>query len=190
LNVEQDLHGRISNNVCSYDLMDNPKYEKIEECLEVLNERLGETEQAHQLMKMKTFASNSQSAYLSMQRKMSSVNRLVAINAAARSQESLDTQQAREEKKGVQLADLEKIASLSGTEGPEGDDYVELTVQLDTTMKLYEQGGGDEKFIKTIMDALKLDKSLMKVINKRSGSVFVTFRVKSDGSLSLEDLER
>jgi hypothetical protein len=57
-------------------------------------------------------------------------------------------------------------------------------------MKLYEQGGGDEKFIKTIMDALKLDKSLMKVINKRSGSVFVTFRVKSDGSLSLEDLER
>jgi hypothetical protein len=57
-------------------------------------------------------------------------------------------------------------------------------------MELYEQGGGDEKFIKTIMDALKLDKSLMKVINKRSGSVFVTFRVKSDGSLSLEDLER
>jgi hypothetical protein len=79
-------------------------------------------------MKMKTFASNSQSAYLSMQRKMSSVNRLVAINAAARSQESLDTQQAMEEKKGVQLADLEKIASLSGTEGPEGDDYVEMTV--------------------------------------------------------------
>ena len=26
INVEQDLHGRISNNVCSYDLMDNPKY--------------------------------------------------------------------------------------------------------------------------------------------------------------------
>jgi len=26
INVEQDLHGRISNKVCSYDLMDNPKY--------------------------------------------------------------------------------------------------------------------------------------------------------------------
>jgi hypothetical protein len=40
------------------------------------------------------------------------------------------------------------------------------------------------------MGALKLDKSLMKVINKRSGSVFVTFRVKSDGLLSLKDLKR
>ena len=80
LNVEQDLHGRISNNVCSYEMMDNPKYQRIEECLEILNERLGESEQAHQLMKMKTFASNSKEAYLSMQRKMSSVNRLVAIN--------------------------------------------------------------------------------------------------------------
>ena len=82
LNVDQDLHGRISNNVCSYDLMDNPKYQRIEECLEILNERLGESEQAHQLMKMKTFANNSQSAYLSMHKKMSSVNRLVAINQA------------------------------------------------------------------------------------------------------------
>ena len=62
--------------------MDNPKYQRIEECLEILNERLGESEQAHQLMKMKTFASNSKEAYLSMQRKMSSVNRLVAINQA------------------------------------------------------------------------------------------------------------
>ena len=64
-----------------------------------------------------------------------------------------------------------------------------MTVKLDTTMNQYEQGGGDAKFIKTVTQALKLDKSLMKVMNKRSGSVFVTFRVKTDGSISLDDLK-
>ena len=64
-----------------------------------------------------------------------------------------------------------------------------MTIKLDTTMNKYEQDGGDKKFIATVTGALKINKSLMKVMNKRSGSVFVTFRVKSDGSLSLDDLK-
>ena len=64
-----------------------------------------------------------------------------------------------------------------------------MTVKLDTTMQKYEQDGGDQKFIKNVTSALRIDRSLMKVMGKRSGSVFVTFRVKSDGNLSLKDLE-
>ena len=55
-------------------------------------------------------------------------------------------------------------------------------------MQKYEQDGGDNKFVKNVTNALKIDRSWMKVMNKRSGSVFVTFRVKTDGSISLDHL--
>ena len=38
------MFGRIKNLVTSYDLMDNPKYEAVEQCLDVLDEDLGETQ--------------------------------------------------------------------------------------------------------------------------------------------------
>jgi hypothetical protein len=63
-----------------------------------------------------------------------------------------------------------------------------MTVNLDTTMQKYEQQGGDKKFVKIVTKAVKIDRSWMKVVSKRSGSVFITFRVKSDGSVSLDDL--
>ena len=44
------------------------------------------------------------------------------------------------------------------------------------------------KFIKTVTSALKIDQSLMKVTQLRSGSVYVTFTVDIDGSISLNSL--
>lgn len=82
-------------------------------------------------MKMKTFASGSQSAYLSMQRKMSSVNRLVAINKAAR-QDSVRTDDARGEK-GIQLVDLQKIAESSGGGTPNKKSRSILDKEIDKT---------------------------------------------------------
>jgi hypothetical protein len=40
--VDIEMHGRIANEVMSYDLMDNPKYNPIQGILEVLNEHFGE----------------------------------------------------------------------------------------------------------------------------------------------------
>ena len=68
-------------------------------------------------------------------------------------------------------------------------DYIEMTVKLDTTMEKYEEDGGDQKFVKNVTSLLKIDKSLMKVMAKRSGSVYVTFRIKTDGSISVDDLK-
>ena len=42
-----------------------------------------------------------------------------------------------------------------------------MTVKLDTTMQKYEQDGGDQKFVKNVTSALKIDRSLMQVIAKR-----------------------
>jgi hypothetical protein len=63
-----------------------------------------------------------------------------------------------------------------------------MTVRLDTTMQKYEDDGGDYKFIKRVTTTLMIDRSCMKVMSKRLGSVIVTFRVKTDGSLSLDNL--
>ena len=40
--VDSQMHGRIVNEVMSYSLMDNPKYNPIQGILEVLNEHFGE----------------------------------------------------------------------------------------------------------------------------------------------------
>jgi hypothetical protein len=57
IKLEQEMFGRIANKVCSYDLMDNEKYECIEPCLEILNETFNETEQEVELKRLKTFNS-------------------------------------------------------------------------------------------------------------------------------------
>ena len=56
IKLDPEMYGRISNKVCSYDLMNNQKYECVEQCLEVLEEDLGETLQEIQLKKLKTFS--------------------------------------------------------------------------------------------------------------------------------------
>jgi hypothetical protein len=62
---------------------------------------------------------------------------------------------------------------------------VEMTVRLDTTIQKYNDDGGNAKFIRTVTSALKIDQSLMKVTQLRSGSVIVDFTVDTDGSISL-----
>jgi hypothetical protein len=64
-----------------------------------------------------------------------------------------------------------------------------MTVKLDTTMQKYNEDGGNAKFIKTVTSALKIDQSLMKVTQLRSGSVYVTFTVDTDDSISLKSLK-
>ena len=51
------MRGRIANEVCSYDLMDNLKYECINPCLDALSETLSATDQELQLRRLKTFNS-------------------------------------------------------------------------------------------------------------------------------------
>ena len=65
-----------------------------------------------------------------------------------------------------------------------------MTVKLDTTLKKYEDDGGDEKFIKDVTKSLGINKSLMKITNKRVGSVILDFNVKVyDLNMSTEDLK-
>jgi hypothetical protein len=72
---------------------------------------------------------------------------------------------------------------------PEPIEQVEMTVKLDTTIQKYNKNGGNTKFIKTVTSALKIDQSLMKVTQLRSGSVYVTFTVDTAGSISLNSLK-
>ena len=64
-----------------------------------------------------------------------------------------------------------------------------MTVKLDTTLQKYEDDGGDAKFIKDVTECLMIDPSLMKITNKRQGSVILTFRVKGGQDKPQEELK-
>lgn len=65
---------------------------------------------------------------------------------------------------------------------------LQMTVKLDTTLQKYEQDGGDAKFIKDVTRSIGIDKSMMKITNKRQGSVILTMEIKGDQSSSVDDL--
>ena len=65
-----------------------------------------------------------------------------------------------------------------------------MTLKLNTTMEEYEAGGGDAKFIGTITSALGIQPQQMEVTDKWRGSVFLKFKVQSDGGISLQQLRQ
>ena len=53
----------------------------------------------------------------------------------------------------------------------------------------YENGGGDSKFIQDVAGGLDINTSKIQIIEKRSGSVYLTFQVICDeGQASLSGL--
>lgn len=56
-----------------------------------------------------------------------------------------------------------------------------MTVSLDTTLKQYEQDGGDEMFIKDISNSINVDKSQFRIIQKSEGSLIISFIVQTLG---------
>ena len=56
---------------------------------------------------------------------------------------------------------------------------VETTVTLDTTLHQYERDGGDAQFIKDVTQSIRVDASQARILQKRQGSVILTFAVRS-----------
>jgi hypothetical protein len=99
---------------------------------------------------------------------------------------ALDSKKIEERDKSVKGT---PVPSVAPSQTPVGSQRLEMTVKLDTTMQKYNEDGGNDKFIKTVTSALKINPSLMKVTNLRSGSVYVTFTVDTDDSISLKSLK-
>ena len=55
-----------------------------------------------------------------------------------------------------------------------------MTTKLDMSLGEYENGGGDSKFIQDVAGGLDINTSKIQIIEKRSGSVYLTFQVISD----------
>uniref|UniRef100_A0A7S3IM19 Uncharacterized protein n=1 Tax=Strombidium inclinatum TaxID=197538 RepID=A0A7S3IM19_9SPIT len=49
--VDEAMHGRMQNTIHSYDLMDNPKYKRIDRLLDIMQETFGFNEEIHGLIK-------------------------------------------------------------------------------------------------------------------------------------------
>lgn len=64
-----------------------------------------------------------------------------------------------------------------------------MTVKFDTTLKKYEEDGGDKKFIKDVTKSVGIDSSSMKITKKREGSVILDFTVKGDQNTSADVLK-
>ena len=56
---------------------------------------------------------------------------------------------------------------------------VGITARLDTTLKQYEQDGGDQSFIDDVTKSAGVHPSQMKITKKREGSVILSFIVKT-----------
>ena len=64
-----------------------------------------------------------------------------------------------------------------------------MTVKIETSMKKYQKNGGDKKFIANVCGALGIDRSHFEIVGKRSGSVILDLRVKSEGSMTADELK-
>ena len=69
------------------------------------------------------------------------------------------------------------------------EQVVEVTVKLETSLKKYEKNGGDKKFIHNVSQAMKVDKSMIEIVSKRSGSVILDLKVKGEGLESQDDIK-
>lgn len=63
-----------------------------------------------------------------------------------------------------------------------------MTVKLDTTLKDFEEGGGEQKFIRAVAESMGVDHEIIAITDKWEGSVYLKLRVLSDGSVALETL--